>query len=282
MISTDKKNKIIITYIYLLMPFIIYGIYKNGFLLYEEGLISFINIFKPLFLVLISIFITLLVDFIFIKKIKLSFNLLNMILLAMIVSPQISYLVFIILVFIFNIIYRLFKDKIKINYVCLFFLLTYFVNLTMNLDFLNYGENLYNYNLSIVDIILGRNIGGISSTSIVLSLISFVILAQSIYYKKYLPIIINIIYICLCLIYFFITDDTSLLINSSVIFASIFISTLPMYSAYSLKGTIFSGTIIAFLTFIISLFNSYISIYLAILIVSFFTKKLDNLKLINK
>lgn len=282
MISDNKKNNIIKMYLYLLIPFIIYGIYKNGYLLYEDNLISFIDIFKPLYLVLISICTTLLIDIVTKRKISLSFNLLNMIMLSMIVSPRINYLLFIVLVFIFNIIYRIFKDKIVINYVCLFFLITYFVNYLLKVNFLNSAEILYNYNLSILDILLGRNVGGICSTSIILSLIAFLILKESIYYKKYIPIIINVVYLFLSLIYYLVTKDSSLFLNSNVIFASIFISSLPKYSPYSKKGIFLSSIFIGLFTFIASIFAYDISIYLITFIVSIFGKKLDNLELKKK
>ena len=137
----------------------------------------------------------------------------------------------------------------------------------------------YNYNLSLFDIIIGRNIGGISSTSISLSILSFIILSFSIYYKKYIPIIINIIYFIFAFIYSLLINDYSLLLNSSVIFGSVFVSALPLYSSYSLKGIIIYSFSIGLLTFIISIFNSYISIYIATFIISIFHEKLDNLLL---
>ena len=282
MLSDNKKNNIIKMYLYLLIPFIIYGIYKNGYLLYEDNLISIIDVFKPLYLVLISIFITLLIDLMIKRKISLSFNLLNMIMYSLIVSPRINYLLFIVLVILFNIIYRIFKEKISVNYVCLFFLITYFINILLKVNFLNSAEILYNYNLSILDILLGRNIGGICSTSIILSLIAFLILKESIYYKKNIPIIINVVYLFLSLIYYLIANDSSLFLNSSIIFASIFISSLPKYSPYSKKGISLSSIFIGLFTFIVSIFAPNIAIYLTTFIVSIFSKKLDNLELNKK
>ena len=94
MTNKVNKNNIILNYLFLLVPFIIYSIYKNGYLLYENNLITFVNIFKPLYFILLSIIITLVIYFIKYKKIELSFNLLNMIILAMIVSPRTNYIVF--------------------------------------------------------------------------------------------------------------------------------------------------------------------------------------------
>lgn len=277
MINKMNKNKLILSYICLLIPFIIYGIYKNGYLLYQNNLITFISMFKPLFFVLISVLITIGIEFIFNKKFSISFNLINMILLAMIISIRTNYIVFIILIIIFDLLFIFIKDKIKMNYVCIFFLIVYIINLIFNVSLLNIAEMNYDYKLSILDVILGRNVGGMSSTSILFSIIAFMILSLSVYYKKYIPIIINSIYLLFSLIFGVLFNDYSLLLNSSVLFGSIFIATLPLYSPYSIKGMIIYSFIIGLFTFILNIFNPYIGIYIAILIASFFIDKFDNL-----
>ena len=55
-------NSLVIQNISLLIPLIIYAIYKNGYLIYQKELISIISIFKPLYLVLISIFIKFIIS----------------------------------------------------------------------------------------------------------------------------------------------------------------------------------------------------------------------------
>ena len=46
-------DKYVLRYIYGLIPLIIYGIYKNGILLYNLNLINFLEIFKILYLLII-------------------------------------------------------------------------------------------------------------------------------------------------------------------------------------------------------------------------------------
>ena len=60
-----------------------------------------------------------------------------------------------------------------------------------------------------------------------------------------------------------------MLLNSELIFASVFVCTLPEYSPYKEKNQIVYGIMIALIAFIISMFfNSILSIYIATLILS--------------
>lgn len=262
-------KKLVLENIYLLIPLVLYGIYKNGYLVYSRNLLAFSNIFKPLYLILIGVIIKFIVDIIFYKKFKIDYNLLYTILIAMIMPSNINYLVFTIGFLIFYIA-SLYLDKyFKINKVCLIYVLLILVNSIFNeFTFANNLELKYSFSYNFFDLLMGRNIGGISSSSIFFSLMSFSFLIYSIYYKKEIPFVINITYLLLAFIYFFITNDNSLLLNSEVIFASIFVCTLPLYSPTKFIKQILYGISIGIITFIISLFNSVISIYVATLIVS--------------
>ncbi len=262
-------KKLVLENIYLLIPLVLYGIYKNGYLVYSRNLLAFSNIFKPLYLILIGVVIKFIVDIIFYKKFKIDYNLLYTILIAMIMPSNINYLVFTIGFLVFYIA-SLYLDKyVKINKVCLIYVLLILVNSIFNeFTFANNLELKYSFSYNFFDLLMGRNIGGISSSSIFFSLIAFSYLIYSIYYKKEIPFVINITYLLLAFIYFFITNDNSLLLNSEVIFASIFVCTIPLYSPTKLIKQILYGISIGIITFIISLFNSVISIYCATLIVS--------------
>ena len=263
-------NKLVIQNICLLIPLIIYAIYKNGYLIYQKGLINILTIFKPLYLVIISIFIKFLVDFIKSKKIKMDYNLIYVILIAMIMPYNINLLLYVILFAIFYI-FSLYIDKyIKINKVCLIYLLIISINFLINdFTYLNPLETNYAFSFSFLDYLFGRGIGGISTTSIIFSLLAFIYLTFDYYYKKDIPFVINITYILLAFIYLFITNNSSYLLNSELIFASIFISSLPEYSPYKINHQIIYGVLIGIITFIISIvFNPIIASYIAIFILS--------------
>ena len=91
--SKNNENKILVKYILLLIPFLIYGFYKNGILLYKGEYVNILNMFKPLILTIISILISYLFtkykkeDFI---SYRLYLNILSSLLSVFIYSPIFS------------------------------------------------------------------------------------------------------------------------------------------------------------------------------------------------
>lgn len=267
-----KKKTIkylILENICILIPFILYGIYKNGYLVFSKNLMPLYAIFKPLYLVLISVIVKIIIDIIKYKKIKWDYNFIYMILISMIMPPNINLLVYTIILAITYFL-SLFIDKyVKINKVCYIYLLIILGNLIFNkFTFANPLELKYSFSYSFLDLLMGRNIGGIASSSIFFSLLAYLYYIYSFYYKKDIPLFINGTYLILAFIYFLITKNNSLLLNSELIFASILVCTLPEYTPNKLIKQIMYGVSIGIITFIISLFNSVISVYIATLIVS--------------
>lgn len=256
--------------IYLLIPFILYGIYKNGYLIYQKNLISFIKVLKPFYLCIIGIVIKIVIDLIKYKKINFDYSIIYVILLSMIMPYNINYLIYIFLLSILLFLSTYIKN-IKINKICLIYLIIILINgLVGEFTFLNPMENKFVYNFEFLDYLFGRNIGGISSTSIILSLISFAYLLNNFYYKKDIPFIINLTYLICAFLYFIITNNVSLLLNSELIFASVFIAPLPEFSPYKKEHQIIYAILIGITSFMISLFlNKVIAIYISIFLVSF-------------
>ncbi len=271
--KSKKTTTLIIENILLLIPLIIYGIYKNGYLVYRKGLINGVMIFKPLFLVIISILIKFIIDFIKYKKIKIDYNLVISIIVAMIMPCNINIFIYIILFASIYLLSDILEKHLKFNKVCFIYLVIILVNFIIeDFTFQNLAELNYSYSFSFLDLLFGRNVGGISSTSIILSLISYVILVTSIYYKKDIPLIINLTYLILGFSFFLITKDNQLLLNSEMIFGSVFVAALPISSPFKEKNVIIYSIFIGIFTFLISwLFNSVIAIYLSIFIVSLFS-----------
>jgi len=268
--KNSKTSDLVLNNIYLLIPLIIYGIFKNGYLIYEKGLINIFMILKPLYLVLIGFIIKIIIDLIKYKKVKIDYNLIYVIVIGMIMPYYINILLYIV-TFTLTYIFSLFLEKyIKVNKVCLMYLIIVLVNALFNeFTFMSILEQNYVYRFDFFDLLIGRCIGGISSTSILFSLIAYTILINNYYYKKEIPFVINITYLALAFIYFIITNNSNLLLNSELIFASVFVCTLPEYSPYKEKNQIVYGIMIALIAFIISMFfNSILSIYIATLILS--------------
>ena len=265
----DTKN-LVIQNICLLIPLILYSLYKNGYLIYEKNLVSFINIFKPLYLVLIGILIKIIIDLVRYKKINIDYELLYVILVGMIMPYNTSYLIYIISFIIIYII-TLFIDKfVKYNKVCFIYLIIIMINFIFNkYTFLTPLDENYTFSFTFLDLLIGRNIGGIASTSILFSLTAYIILLNNYYYKKDIPFTINITYLSCMLIYYLITRNSDLILNSELIFGSVFVASLPMSSPYKEKTQIIESIIIGILTFTLSIyFNSIIAIYISIFVMS--------------
>ncbi len=256
--------------IILLIPFILYGIYKNGILIYNKDLINEGLIFKNIYITLISIVIKIIYDLIKYKKIIINYDLVYLILISMIIPYKTNILIYTIVLIISYILSKLIEKYFKCNQVCLIFLIIYLINglITNNYSFNNLLEDKFTYSFSIFDILMGRSIGGISSTSILFSLISYIYLVNTLYYKKDIPLTINITYIILAFIYYLITKE-DIIINSELIFSSIFIATLPKFTPYKERNQKIYGICIGILTFILYIiFNNIWVIYLSILIIS--------------
>lgn len=267
-----KTSYIVIENIILLIPLIIYGIFKNGYLIYEKGYINFYQIFKPLYLVLIGVIIKLLIDLIRYHKIKIDYNLVYVILIGMIMPYNINLIIYIISLLILYIITLFLEKYFKFNKVCFIYLIIILINFIFNkFTFENTLESKFTYSFTFFDLLMGRCIGSISTTSIIFSLLAFSYLTFSFYYKKDIPLFINSSYIILSIIYLIITKDNSYLLNSEVLFASIFIAPLPKNSPLRRINQIIYGIVIGILTFILTiLFNKIISIYLVVFIISLF------------
>ncbi len=275
-----KTSYLVWENIILLIPLIIYGIFKNGYLIYEKGYINFYQIFKPLYLVLIGIIIKFIIDLIKDHKIKIDYNLVYIILIGMIMPYNINLIIYSVSLLILYIITLFLEKYLKFNKVCFIYLIIILINFIFNeFTFQNILESRFTYSFTFFDLLVGRSIGSISTTSIFFSLLSFSYLTFSYYYKKDIPLFINITYLFLSFIYLIITKDNSYLLNSEVLFASIFIAPLPKYSPLRRINQIIYGISIGILTFIGAvLFNSIISIYLVIFIISL----LPNIKLKKK
>lgn len=271
--SKDNKKTLLI-YFLCLIPLVIYGIYKNGYLLYINKYISFISIFKPLILIFIAVILTLLVDFLFDKKIEINYNLLNSIIISLFCPCNINYLVFIIVLFIYLLINKLFLKNISFNKICLVHLILVFIMFLLNkYSYLNLGEvnNIYLYNIS--DIILGRGIGAISTTSIILGLIIYSILCFLTNYKKIIPLISYLVYLITIILIMFIQKNINyeLIFSSNIILGFILVSTDTLTTPYYLKGEVIYAIFIGMFCALISIKLPFEGIFIATLIGSLIT-----------
>lgn len=263
-------NFLIKEQIFLLIPLILYSLYKNGYLLYQKELICFVSIFKIIFLILISVVIKIVIDYIKHKKIILDYNLLYVILIALCMPYNINILMYTVLFFILYIL-SIYLDKyIKINKVCLISLIIILINgIIFDFSYLNPLEKNYSFNFTVIDLLMGRSVGSIGTTSAIFVIVAYLYLLNNFYYKKNIPLAINATYLILYLIYLLIFKDSAFLLHNELIFASVFVATIPEFSPYNEKMQLLYGVLIGLLSFAITiLVHPYIAPYLSIIIVS--------------
>jgi hypothetical protein len=266
-----EKNNLNKFYVGILSILVIFGFFKNGILVYKGFSSNFIILFKPLLFPLISIIISCIFEYLLNKKITITDNTIYLLLLSMIIPVNTSIIIYTILIIIFNILLNYIFNKInlKINYIALFKLILVVIFLLNNTyDYANNLEVIKKYSYDLIDIFIGRGISGVNSSSILLTLIGYLILSINYYYKKDIPLLSFITYLILALLFKVIFNKV-IIINSLIIFSLVFIAPLNKFSPAVKKERIIYSLAVGFLTFI---FTYYISMYdgvtLAILITS--------------
>lgn len=278
--SKNSLKKNVINYIILLIPLYIYGIYKNGILLYQKNLIPFFDIFKIIYLLFISLIAYLAKTIILKRKIHLDLEFLSLFIIPLFMPISINYFFYFLGVFLSLIIIEFLSKRFNFNSIAfskLFIILllaifTYY-------SYLNYAEELEIYSLTTWDLLWGRNIGGLGSTSIILGIIVMIILAITNNYKFEITISALIGYLFLSLIF-----DKSLFLNGSNILAIILVAPDSISSPISKIPKLIYGLVIGILAVLLSLVISpYEGVFISILICSiiyeiYYKFKLRNVK----
>ena len=271
--SKNDEQRYLRNIYYMLFVFLLFGIYKNGITLYYNHLISILDLFKPLFLGLISVVISIGFSLLFKEKI-LSYRLISNLLVSLIVMPNISYLVFVIVLLVLNIIYHF----IRFNIPAFFMVIVSAVSIIMhNYSYLNTYESSRTLQYGFLDYLFGKGMGGISNTFLLLTIICGIVLICNRQYKKHIVLsflIGNLIFnIVKCFIAKEIVIGTFL--NNNIIFGVIFISTISIHSTYTRGGSYLYGILLSILCFIASFFDINLGFYLAVCLLSSCSKLLD-------
>lgn len=275
--KVNIKN-IVISYLLCLIPLILYGIYKNGILLYTRDLISFLSIFKIIYLLIISLLIYILVDILIFKKKEIwTLDLLFLMIIPLFMPQNINLFVYGISLFISFLISNVLERKIKFNKMafCKLFIILVLVVIN-NYTYLNPAENLNIYSLNYWDLLWGRNIGGIASTNIILGIIILILFSVLNNYKKIIAICsISAFLIISLLISGF---DINSLLSSSAILGLILLNVDSISTPHSRLGMIIYGIACGILTAILTYFlNAFEGVFISVLFLSFFTPILDKI-----
>lgn len=286
-------KRIILYYFIALVPLLLYGLYKNGIMLYQKDLINLMGLFKPLLISLIGLFIGYGVEIINAKLFKkdmkesiyTTFYGLYGVLISFIIFPNINYLNFIIITFISLLALRLLNNKIdfKCNIICLVSLLLIAVSyLTKSFDYKNAYEVLGLNISTLKSLFFGQGIGGINSTSVILIGLGYLFLGIVSNYKAHIPLCAITSYFILLLIYYVykgsINDAIINLFTNNFLFIMVFIAPIYKYSPITLKGKMMFGILIGVLTFVLGLFiHPAISSLIVIFVLSIFVEKIDKI-----
>ena len=277
----QNKNSLIKSYYIALSLLLVFSIYKNGILLYQNNLINFKNIFIPLYFYLISIIISIIVSFIY--KEKYPENILISLILASTISINTNYFIYPILLFVVLFIFKYLKLKTKFvfNDLSIMHLLLLLSLLINSYSYLNIGEKLNKFNYSLFDIFIGKGVSSLATSSLLLVIIAFIILCVNKFYKKEIAISSSISFILLSLLYILIFKNNNylnILLNGTVYFSFVFIAPHIYVSPFTNKGKIIYGLLIGILTFILTLLLNYIEAsFISIFIISLFIPLIDKL-----
>lgn len=264
--SKISENKILLKSILLLILFLIYGFYKNGVLLYKGNYINLFGMLKPILLVIISI----LISYLFTKYKKeelVSYRLYLNILSSLIALPNTNIFIYLIILFLVNILYTFKKVNISLITILLLIIVSFIFH---NYSFLNVYEESVNHSYNITNYLFGNGAGGISNTLFIYSVLALIYLICDFSYKKHIAITsLTVYYVLLALSFvIFKNFDYNLALNNNLIFAFIFLNTISIFTPYTKGGQYIYGFVLGVFTFALSFIDINIGVYLISLILS--------------
>lgn len=251
-----------------LIPVVIFGWYKFGYLDYSKNLVSLVSSFKVGWLLLINIIITYFIQFI--VKDKYPYYYYEIVLLTLLLPIRIPYFIDILVVLIYNIL-RKHLNNYHFNSVAIFKLIITLILMVMGKN--NY-LSLYQEQVASIyktsDLVWGASIGSIGSTNLVVLILSYLLLCNVDIYKKDIPWYALIGYSLTLGIYGVINnsiiDLIKLTLNSTVIFSFIFISTINISSPIGKKLKRIYGLLVGIISFIFLQINPYDAAVIAVVI----------------
>ncbi len=255
-----------------LLPCLGFGLYKNGFLLYERHLISIYAIFKPLILLGISIAIYELFYLLLKHRFGFDYEIIPYILISFIVSPNINYLTYALVILGAGFLAQTLLKKVHFNRIAAWQLIIIGIAIYQQQYFYETAlESNYHFAYNTWDILMGHQIGGVASTSIIGICLGWIYLLIKGEDKKTITISGIMTFIGGTFLYLIIMHQLNLntFLNSSVLFGLVFVAPEFKSSPITKRGMITYGGLIGLLTVGANIFfNSYDGIYLAIFIAS--------------
>ncbi len=237
--KNDLKSYVI-KYIICLLPLYIYGFYKNGILLYINDYSDILGMFKIFYLVILSVLAYFITNKILKKEFRFDLIFLSLFLLPLFCPYNINLLVYFAVVFICLLLRKFYNVSLLIVFLSLL------ASFSVDID------NTSKYFFTTWDLLWGRNIGGIGSTSIVLGLTIFIVLSLINNHKYFVSISGLFSLIILSIVF----KEYTFLTNGNIILTLLFIASITDKSPVLKKNMVFYGLVIGALGFILCKFVS--------------------------
>jgi len=284
----DLTKRLNLMYILVLIPLILFGLYKNGIRLYQKDLVDLINAFKPLILLFMGSLGALVGSILretdkdhklsleTIKKCKS--NIIEAILVVAILPLKSSPIIVFLTMFLF----ASCLNKLKINKMVLEYIVIEAMNVALGLNtFFNAYDMHTVLNYNGLDIFFGLGPGGIFATNIFLIILALIVLSFNKIYKKELVFASLATFLALGIIPNMIlghySDIVPFIFGYNIIFILVFIAPSTSSTCYTIKGQITSGILIGLLTYGLYYLTPYTACVLAVLIVSLLKSIIDRI-----
>lgn len=271
--SRLHKNTVIslpYKYIFIITILLIFGLYKNGFLLINYGF----NDYKILLKFFSCIFMGASLGIIYDKITKQNnyintsiFLLLLLIIMPISINPIIYFFICLVYLTIF-----FFTKKLNFNIIALVKVITIIVlNAVSSYNYLNLLEQSGQFNYNFIDKMIGYNPSAIFTSSFILVFLSIGVLFFDKYYKKEIFIWGIASYLASLLFVALLQKDMLIFVtnalNSLVWFGLGVIASIPNFSPLKKKIQIVYGVILGIMTVVFSLyFNFYDGVFIAVVL----------------
>lgn len=248
-----KKNNDLVLYYLSFIPLIIYGLYKNGYLLFKNNFVTAASAYKIALYPVVCILMGVIFSLIFKKRRRqvVSFALL----MGMLAPYNFNMHLYFLIVFLGLFMAAFVPNKYKINEVALVVTaLIVFNNFSSSFNVFNPMELSNTYNYSLLDLFFGRRASYLFTSSIFFTLISYIILSFVKTYKRDIPFIEITVFVLLTIAYMAITgnylNNIKVLLNGTTFFSFIYLATQNESSPSTKLITYIYASLIAIVSFI--------------------------------
>lgn len=243
----------------ILLPIIGFSLYKYGYLDYSKGLVSLLASFKVLWLLLINIIITFISSNLL--KDNYPYKYYETIVLTLLLPIRIPYIIDIIGVLVYNLI-RKYLYTYHLNNIAISKLLITVCLMILNKNnYLSFYQEQVSSLYTTSDLIWGASIGSIGNNNLVILILCYLLLCNVIIYKKDIPWYAILGYTMTLGTYGLINNNLiylmKLTLNSTVLFSTIFVSSINISSPVGRKLRRIYGLLVGILSFAFLRINPY-------------------------